>query len=96
MTRYVYHADDGEVRVYPLDNLDVLDVPDELEDDFNEYVDDESPTLAEAQDWLRDHLEYAAQAGMPGQVRGLIPPYDAEPLARLDAASGALGSLLED
>lgn len=71
--RYVHHSDDGEVRVYPFDNLDIIDVPAALEDDFLEYVDDESPTLAQIEEWLFDHLEYAAQAGMPGQVRGLLP-----------------------
>lgn len=54
LTKYAVHIDDGEVTVAPLDSLDVVDVPEDLEEDFVAFVQDEQPSLYWIEEWLFD------------------------------------------
>lgn len=60
MPKYAIHVDDDEMRAFPLDNLNVIDVADEDIDDFIEMVDN-NPTLDElvAQFGPLDHGVFA-------------------------------------
>jgi hypothetical protein len=56
MTKYVVWIDDHEVRVFPADDLDTVEVPEALAEEFVEFVDTESPTLAEIEAWIAEEV----------------------------------------